>query len=286
MIQLITEAGVTLTQEQIDKLKAVEDGHAIKKRKHEDDAPSQPPGLGQVAHPPQGQACHHLYSLLELVAQGSCQADCQGVAAVNDSPQQACAAPGRGSRLESAFEEATTRPLPNLCSDIVPSGPSLTFAGVSAKEAAVLSLDASRLCWRCKSCRPLGYHPNPEVQGFLCACQKVYSNQPCDELLTAVNDVLHYCPLCLSRWSRLCQSKKGSSPIKASAATCGSSSAPAVSGSRRTRPRRRHNRRMRLAALTIERRTANVNDGAETAGVHLAIEPLRGAPRTQAEEGF
>jgi len=57
LAQLIAEAGITLTQEQLDKLKAVEDGHAIKKRKHEAAAPeaevTAPPGLGQVASPPQ-----------------------------------------------------------------------------------------------------------------------------------------------------------------------------------------------------------------------------------------
>ncbi|CAE7728585.1 unnamed protein product, partial [Symbiodinium sp. CCMP2592] len=51
LLQLIADAGITLTQEQIDKLKSVEEGHAIKKRKHDAKSPegitSAPPGLGQ-----------------------------------------------------------------------------------------------------------------------------------------------------------------------------------------------------------------------------------------------
>ncbi|CAE7692335.1 unnamed protein product [Symbiodinium sp. CCMP2592] len=170
--------------------------------------------------------------------------------------------------------------LPNPCASPWPEAPNPNLTSEALQEQ-LRGLEADGWCIGCGQSQVLGRSTNQEVKKFVQACCHVHLNAPCDEALTALSDVLNYCPRCLCKWEAKVQTtcKQPKDPVALSGPTyffdCAEAPEPdeladvtsmplhvqgKIPASRRTR--RRYNRRLRLEP----------------------IEPLRGAPKNPVEE--
>ncbi|CAE6956212.1 unnamed protein product [Symbiodinium sp. CCMP2592] len=305
LAQLIADAGITLTQEQLDKIKAVEEGHAIKKRKHDAPGPEAPV---QAANSRGGRQC------------GSAAASCSFVRPAVATAVQGWVREsldfGKGWEVLASFPCPGPRMLPlcphclpeeamcfkmrraALLDPYVPSGepdPNPNLQRVDL-EALPSPIEAAGKCMCCGQAPSLGLTPSQEVKDFVHACRMALLTGHREQLLTAMSDVMSYCPDCLCQWAAAHRTDRQPLAVRASLSgpayffACEEeqdfdvqdevfsvplithvSQAQAVAGffdgvrtgvpfSRRAR--RRYNRRLRLAS----------------------IEPLRGAPKTPAEE--
>ncbi|CAE7728568.1 unnamed protein product [Symbiodinium sp. CCMP2592] len=184
---------------------------------------------------------------------------------------------------------------PNPCASSFPEDPNPNLQRVDL-EALPSPIEAAGKCMCCGQAPSLGLTPSQEVKDFVHACRKALLTGHREQLLTAMSDVMSYCPDCLCQWAA--DHRTDRQPLAVRATLSGPayffaceeeqdldvqdevfsvplithvSQAQAVAGffdgvrtgvpsSRRAR--RRYNRRLRLAS----------------------IEPLRGAPKTPAEE--
>ena len=90
---------------------------------------------------------------------------------------------------------------PNPCAPSLPEGlnPNLhDFCGESLPECPS---QAARQCLSCGRSKVLGVLQQTEVQDFMRACRKAQSARPCAGILTALTDMLSYCPGCLCKWA-------------------------------------------------------------------------------------
>ena len=98
-------------------------------------------------------------------------------------------------------EEDTMISFPNPCASSLPEDLNPNFHDFCDESLPESPSQAARPCLSCGRSKVLGVLQQTEVQAFMRACRTAQSARPCAGILTALTDMMSYCPVCLCKWA-------------------------------------------------------------------------------------